>query len=170
MTSVAERKRNRKAARAIAATTPKPAVQAVALTPTSATQFREKTGLDWLQARNKLNASQVKAGKRYGALFRVVQVNGMVPLASCLDDTPRGSMGRPGPALAIIDLQAQERLAAARAALSHQADMIAVCDAVCGRDMTPWEITNGNQREADKLMAALRIALDILSRHNHLTS
>jgi hypothetical protein len=170
MTSVAERKRHRKAARAIAAATPNLAPSPQSTTVVAPAQYREKTGLDWLQSRNKLNASQVKAGKRYGALFRVVQVNGMVPLASCLDDTPRGSMGRPGPALAIIDLQAQERLAAARAALSHQADMISVCDAVCGRDMTPWEITNGNQREADKLMAALRIALDILSRHNHLTS
>jgi hypothetical protein len=43
-----------------------------------------------------------------------------------------------------------------------QADLIAACDRVCGEELTPREAAGG-EREAARLEAILKVALDILS-------
>lgn len=169
MSSTAARKRKR-TQRQYARLEPKkarktPASLVAHTNPNPPARYHERTGLEWLAHKGKISAAQHKAGRRYGQDFRVVDVNGLVPLTSCLDDTPRGSTGRAGPCMAVFDLLAQDRLEAARLALAYHEDMIDVCDAICGRDRTPWEIARGVQKEADKCLQTLRIALDLLSCH-----
>jgi hypothetical protein len=48
-----------------------------------------------------------------------------------------------------------------RAAL-RQADLVAACDLICGEEMTPREAAGGD-RDAGRLEAVLKVALDILA-------
>jgi hypothetical protein len=93
----------------------------------------------------------------------------VVPLRSCLNDTPGGgsSAERSLPA-AEYQLEATERLAAAQAALSWQDDLIAACDLICARQLTPWqaiELSGGGARDVAKLEAVTVVALDLLDKH-----
>lgn len=174
MTSIAAKRRAKKASRVISAAT-YPLAQPAAKPSTEATvsRFREKTGLEWLESKNKITARQKSSGKRYGEDYRIVQVAGLEPLRSCLNDMPGGGDGGGGLSLATYELEAKERLAGAHSALSYHPEMTLACDLICGRDMTPWEVIarhGGNQRDAERLQHTLRIALDLLAKHYSLTN
>jgi hypothetical protein len=130
---------------------------------------REKTGLEWLVFKRRISARQAQAGRRYGDDWRIAQTAGMVPLRSCLNDSPGGSSNA-ARALPSVEhhLDACERLGAAQAALSYQADMISALAAICGRQLTPWqavELAGGTARDVAKLEVVLGIALDLLDKH-----
>lgn len=136
--------------------------------PKPATQPQpDKFGLDWMLQRKKLTREQAAHGRRYGEDYRAAQTDGVVPLKSCLsgDVGGGGGIGLPPAATAT---EARHSLASAQAALSHQSDLIAACDLICGRELTPWDVTRmngGTQREAEQLVTTLRIALDLLGEH-----
>jgi hypothetical protein len=57
---------------------------------------------------------------------------------------------------------ARRTLADLRRRLLRQADLVAACDAICGEEKTPREAAGG-EREAGRLEAVLKVALDILA-------
>lgn len=127
----------------------------------------DRFGLDWMLNRKKITQQQARDGRRYGEDYRAAQIDGLVPLRSCLGDNigGGGGIGLP-PAAAASD--ARQRLSGAHAALSYQSDLIAACDLICGKEKTPWDVirmNGGTQREAEQLVTTLRIALDILGKH-----
>jgi hypothetical protein len=58
--------------------------------------------------------------------------------------------------------RARRVLANLRARLSHQPDLVAVCDAVCGEEKTPREAAAG-ERDAARVEALLKVALDLMA-------
>lgn len=124
--------------------------------------YRRLAGLVWLARKGRLTAAQVLAGEDYGESYRRAETGGGI--GSSLAIQPGASQGTP---LAVVVRQAEARsLAAARLAvlrerLGGQADLIAACDQVCGRELTPREATGG-EREAGRLEAVLAVALDLL--------
>jgi hypothetical protein len=130
-----------------------------------ATPYRRLTGLAWLLRKGRITAGQAAAGERYGACWRRAQAEPAI--GSTLDVQPgRGCAG--GPPLADILRAAEGRQAAEgrlesyRLRLQGQADLIAACDLVCGQELTPREAA-GAEREAARLEAVLKVALDILA-------
>ena len=128
------------------------------------TPYRRQAGLDWLAGKGRLSARQKAAGERYGACYRRA---GQTPsIASTLEVQPGGSGG--GPSLGLIlkqgegRAQAQRRLAAYRERLFSQSDLVSVCDQICGQELTPRE-AGGGDREAARIEAVLKVALDILA-------
>lgn len=167
MASVAERKRKHRAA------APARKAQAKAKPELTLIQggHQEKPapvlGLDWMLAKRKLSRIAVAAGKRYGKDFRLAEIDGLNPLRSCLNDEPRGA-GAASLPRAVMEVAAGQQLAEARAALHYHPGMVSACDLVCGRGLTPWEVIRqqkGKQRDAERLMSELAIALHILSGH-----
>jgi hypothetical protein len=57
--------------------------------------------------------------------------------------------------------RAETELAEMRARLFRQSDLVSVCDLVCGRELTPRE-AGGGEREAQRIEAVLKVALDLL--------
>lgn len=57
--------------------------------------------------------------------------------------------------------QAQGELAARRAALFGQGDLVTACDLICGQELTPREAAGGD-RDAGRMEAVLKVALDPL--------
>jgi hypothetical protein len=58
---------------------------------------------------------------------------------------------------------ARRRLAEFRRRLWRQADLVAACDLICGEEKTPREAAAGVDRDAARLEALLKAALDILA-------
>lgn len=132
------------------------------------TAERQKTGLEWLIAKRRISTRQALAGRTYGEDWRISRVHGMAPLRSCLNDTPGGSASSRSLPAVEFHLEAVERLAAAQAAMAYQADLIAACDAICARQLTPWqaiELSGGGARDVSKLEAVIVVALDLLDKH-----
>ena len=127
---------------------------------------REKTGLEWLVGKKRITPRQAQAGRTYGQDARIAAMHGSVPLRSCLNDTPGGeATARALPAVE-YHLEALDRLGAAQAAMSYQSDLIAVCEMVCVRQLTPWQaLPNGSARDVAKLEAVIVVALDLLDKH-----
>lgn len=126
---------------------------------------RRLAGLAWLTRKGRLTEAQRSAGERYGAAYRMASRDRSIP--STLDVKPGISApgGKPLTALvaqAHAAAQASARLARYRELLREQSDMVAACDLVCGRELTPREAAGGD-REAQRLEAVLRVALDILA-------
>lgn len=168
MSSVAER-RKRKAINRFKATMPKPiAASNVAHgTKTNVLPYREKTGLEWLVHKKRITERQARAGRTYGEDFRTAQINGTVPLKSCLNDAPGGSdSGRTLPPV-VYQTEAQDRLRAAQAALSNQEDLLMVAEMICARQLTPWQAVgpDGSARDVAKIEAVAGVALDLLEKH-----
>ena len=168
MTSVAERKRTKRAARQLSPARPKPAL----VIDNTARPIVRESGLEWLVARKRITVAHQRAGLRWGADFRLILVDGLEPLRSCLNDSPRGSGGGvPGMSFAAAETEAKDSRRRAEAALHWQDDMIGALDAVCGRQLTPWERVRevgGKQKDVEELQTTLRLALDILSKHYRL--
>ena len=129
---------------------------------------RERTGLEWLFHKKRISKRQADAGKRYGEDYRIAQVSGLSSLRSCLNDTPGGGEGIGLPQV-IYEMEARDRLLAARQALAFQTDMIAACDLICGQQLTPWQVMgrteNGSARDVARLETSVTIALDLLAEH-----
>lgn len=168
MSSVASRKRAKRNAAKVSPVAPRrQPSNGVAHTVQKPANDREKTGLEWLVAKRRINTRQALAGKHYGEDWRISQLSGTVPLRSCLNDTPGGSSAaRTLPAVE-YHLEALERLGAAQAALHYQSDMIAVLALVCGQQLTPWQALGreASARDVAKMEAVIGVALDQLDAH-----
>ncbi|HEY8615995.1 hypothetical protein [Phenylobacterium sp.] len=129
------------------------------------TAWRRQTGLQWLARKGRLTERQVEAGLRYGEAFR--RAEAAPPIGSTLEVQP-GTNVTPGPSLShLVKLSrgrqhAAETLAACRRRLFDQSDLVGACDLVCGRELTPREAAGG-ERDAARLEAVLKVALDILA-------
>lgn len=126
--------------------------------------YRRQAGLEWLARKGRLSPAQKAAGERYRDAYLFAQAT--VSLGSTLEVQPGMSAG--GPALNAILARADRRQAAAaklalyRRRLGDHPGLIAACDLVCGRELTPRE-AGGGEREALKLEAVLGVALDLLA-------
>ena len=131
--------------------------------PGRARPARRMSGLDWLAAKGALSPAQYRAGERYGLAWR--RANAESSIGSSLDLAPGG--GGVETPLSMVMARAEARAAAAarlasyRRTLGDQVALLAACDSVCGREMTPREATGGD-REAGRLEAVLVVALDLL--------
>jgi len=129
------------------------------------TAYRRMTGLEWLARKGRLTAQQAQAGERYGAVFR--RAGESATIGSTLEVQP-GMSSPGGPPLAVLlrhaagRREAELRLAQMHRQLMSQRDLIEACDLVCGRELTPREAA-GADREAARLEAVLKVALDILA-------
>lgn len=127
--------------------------------------YRRLSGLEWLKSKGRLTDDQLAAGERYGAAFRKVEDEARIK--SILD---RDTAGGAGQTLSGVMKQAEARaqarlmLAMYRGQLLHQADLVAVCDLVCGRELTPRE-GSANGQEAARVEGVLKVALDLLTQH-----
>jgi len=130
------------------------------------TPYRRQTGLEWLAKKGRITAAQRQAGEAYGAAFR--RAGAGARIGSTLAVQPGGGAAG-GPSLALVlaraegRLRAEEALAAMRGRLFGQGDLVSVCDQVCGRELTPRE-AGGGDREALRIEAVLKVALDLLAR------
>lgn len=126
--------------------------------------YRRQTGLDWLAGKGRIDAAARAAGERYGQAYRRVKLEAAIP--STLSERVRG--GFVAPALSEIVAHgegteaARRRLDAFRRRLCRQADLVAACDLICGEEKTPREAAGGD-RDAARLEAVLKVALDILA-------
>jgi len=129
------------------------------------TPYRRQPGLDWLLKKGRISERQKAAGETYGACFR--RAGSAPPIGSTLEVQPGGGLAL-GPSLGLVlkqaagRLRAEEELAALRARLFGQSDLVSVCDLVCGRELTPRE-AGGGDRDAARIEAVLKVALDILA-------
>ncbi len=127
--------------------------------------YRRQSGLDWLAGKGRIGPAAKAAGERYGWAFRRAKAE--PPIASTLNLRP-GRGAAPTPPLQEILAHgegtevARRRLAAFRARLCRQADLVAACDLICGEERTPREAA-GRDRDAGRLEAVLKVALDILA-------
>ena len=127
--------------------------------------FHRRSGLGWLSARGRISERQRLAGERYGAAYR--RAAQAPALGSALQISPGSSLAG-GPSLGLILRLAEGRrraeadLAAARAALFGQGDLVTACDRICGQEMTPREAAGGD-RDAARMEAVLTVALDLLA-------
>jgi len=125
--------------------------------------YRRQTGLDWLVAKGRIDARAKAVGERYGQAYRRVKLEAAIP--STLDTRVRGPFVAPSIETVLAHAEgtelARRRLAEFRRGLSQQPDLVAACDLVCGEEKTPREASEG-EREAGRLEAILKVALDIL--------
>lgn len=126
--------------------------------------YRRATGLEWLERKGRIGAAERAAGERYGWAYRRVKMEKAIP--STLDQRVRGEFV--GPAIGAVlahgegTEMARRKLAELRGRLLRQADLVAACDLICGEEKTPREATGGD-RDAGRLEAVLKVALDILA-------
>lgn len=126
--------------------------------------YRRQTGLDWLSAKGRIGAAAKAAGERYGQVYRRVRMDKAIP--STLGERVRGEFVAPSLAETLAHAEATEvarrRLAELRRRLGRQPDLVSACDLVCGEEKTPREAAGG-ERDAARLEAVLKVALDLLS-------
>jgi hypothetical protein len=126
--------------------------------------YRRQPGLEWLARKGRISDAQKAAGERYRDAYLVAQP--VVAIASTLEVQP--GMGSGGPALKALIARADFRQAAARKLALYRGQLfghpalIAACDLVCGRELTPREAAGG-ERDGLKLEAVLLVALDLLA-------
>lgn len=134
-------------------------------TPGQRGPYRRQTGLDWLTARGRISAPARAAGEQYGQAWRRVRREAQIP--SSLAFPPGVGPATQPPLDRVLahaegTARARALLGRLRARLSHHPDLVAACDAVCGEEKTPREATGGD-REAGRLEALLRVALDLMA-------
>ena len=127
--------------------------------------YRRQTGLEWLAGKGRIDAQAKAAGERYGAAYRRVKLEAAIP--STLDVKPGGGARPEAPLEHVLahgegTAQARRRLGEFRLRLSRQPDLVAACDLICGEEKTPREAA-GADRDAGRLEAVLKVALDILA-------
>lgn len=129
------------------------------------TAYRRLSGLEWLLRKGRITAVQAQAGERYGAIYR--RAGAAPAIGSTLDVQP-GLSNPAGAPLAMILRQgagrreAEATLARLRRGLLDNIDLIAACDLICGRELTPREAAGG-ERDGVRMEAVLKVALDILA-------
>jgi hypothetical protein len=130
------------------------------------TAYRRQAGLEWLSHKGRISAVQRAAGEAYGACYRRAGASGHI--GSTLEVQPGGGLAA-GPSLGMLLKQAAGRqraeaeLTQMRERLFVQSDLVSVCDLVCGQELTPRE-AGGGEREALRIEAVLKVALDLLAR------
>jgi len=126
--------------------------------------YRRQTGLDFLAGRGRIDADAYAAGERYGWAYRRAKLEKAIP--SSLGPQVRGEFRAPNMEAVLAHAEgtdfARRRLQEFRARLWRQSDLVAACDLICGEEKTPREIAS-NDREAGRLEAVLKVALDILA-------
>lgn len=134
--------------------------------------YRRLDGLAYLARKGRISAKALAAGHVYGEAFRGARREASIP--STLDER-LGLGGSGGPTLPTVLAraaraeQARMQLMRLRARLCGQADLVAACDAICGEEKTPRE-AGGNDREALRIEALLKVALDLLARPDAVAS
>ena len=129
------------------------------------TPYRRQAGLEWLARKGRISEAQRAAGEAYGALWR--RAGSGPAIGSTLEVQPSGGLAG-GPSLGLIlkhaagRQRAEAELAGMRTRLFGQSDLVSVCDLVCGQELTPRE-AGGGDRDAARIEAVLKVALDILS-------
>lgn len=127
--------------------------------------YRRQSGLEWLAHKGRIDAASRAAGERYGSIYRRVKLERSIP--STLDMRVRGSFVAPSLETVLTHGEgteaARRKLAELRRRLCEQADLVAACDLICGEEKTPREAAGG-EREAGRLEAVLKVALDILAK------
>lgn len=127
--------------------------------------YRRLSGLDFLEAKGRIAPAAKAAGERYGWAYRRVKLETAIP--STLSDRVRGEFMAPSLAETLAHGEAtavaRRKLAEFRRRLSGQADLVAACDLICGEEKTPREATGG-ERDAGRLEAVLKVALDLLAQ------
>jgi hypothetical protein len=126
--------------------------------------YRRQPGLDWLQRKGRISEAQKAAGLRYRDAFVVAQPT--LSLPSTLEVQPGMSAGggslKALVARADVRQSAERKLALYRRQLFQHPALVAACDLICGRELTPRE-AGGGDREALRLEAVLLVALDLLA-------
>lgn len=129
------------------------------------TPYQRRPGLEWLASKGRITERQRLAGERYGACYRRAGVQPAI--GSTLNLTPGASLPG-GPSLGLLlkmaegRRQAEAELAARRAALFGQGDLVTACDLICGQELTPREAAGG-ERDAARMEAVLKVGLDLLA-------
>ena len=126
--------------------------------------YRKLSGLDWLARKGRLSGEQRRAGERYGAVYRRAKAERPIP--SSLEIRPGAGEAARAPRIQKLahregPAPADQALAAMRRRLGRHPDLVAACDLVCGEEKTPREAAGG-EREAVRLEAVLKVALDLL--------
>lgn len=126
--------------------------------------YRRQSGLEWLANKGRIDAAARAAGERYGWAYRRVKLEKAIP--STLDPRVRGEFVAPAVEDVLAHAEgteaARRKLAEFRRRLCRQPDLVAACDLVCGEEKTPREAAGGD-RDAGRLEAVLKVALDILA-------
>ncbi|WP_296600270.1 hypothetical protein [Phenylobacterium sp.] len=126
--------------------------------------YRRQTGLEFLAGRGRIDAEARAAGERYGSAYRRVKLEKAIP--STLGLQVRGEFVTPALEAVLAHAEgtdlARRKLREFRARLWRQNDLVAACDLICGEEKTPREVA-GSEREAGRLEAVLKVALDILA-------
>jgi hypothetical protein len=129
------------------------------------TPYQRRSGLEWLASKGRITERQRLAGERYGACYR--RAGAQPAIGSTLNLTPGASLPG-GPSLGLLlkmaegRRQAEAELAASRAALFGQGDLVTACDLICGQELTPREAAGG-ERDAARMEAVLKVGLDLLA-------
>ena len=120
-------------------------------------------GLGWLAHKGRLSLAQREAGRRYGALYGRVFLEGRLPTVG--SDT-RGGWSELNPAEARHE--DGKRLHRARSeGLNGLGSLIDICDQVCGEGRRLTELERDDRR-ASRLEERLAVALDLLGAHFNL--
>lgn len=131
----------------------------------SAQPYRRQTGLDWLAAKGRISEAGKAAGERYGGVYRRVKLEKAIP-STLGGDPVRGGFVAPDLEAVLAHGEgtalARRRLGEFRRRLLSHPDLVAACDLICGEEKTPREVAGG-EREAARLEAVLKVALDILA-------
>lgn len=126
--------------------------------------YRRQSGLEWLASKGRIGTEAKAAGERYGWAYRRVKLEKSIP--STLSGRVRGAFVAPDLEEVLARGEgtelARRKLAEFRARLLRQRDLVSACDLICGEEKTPREIA-GDDREATRLEAVLKVALDILA-------
>lgn len=129
-----------------------------------AAPHKRLNGLDWLASKGKISDEARAAGERYGWVYRRVKLEKAIP--STLDVRVRGQFMPPSLEEVLAHGEgtetARRRLADFRRRLSGHPDLIGACDVICGEEKTPREAAGGD-RDAGKLEAVLKVALELLA-------
>lgn len=126
--------------------------------------YRRQPGLEWLARKGRISEDQKAAGERYREAYLVAQPS--IAIGSTLEVQPGSGAG--GPSLKALIARADFRAAAERKLAMYRARLfghpalVAACDLVCGKELTPREAAGG-EREGLKLEALLLVALDLLA-------
>ena len=177
MTSVAERKRNKKvvsAARAAEAIVAKRAQAAGVIVQSEPrplapkkSYVRRETGLALLSGRGKIDGRQLRAGERYHRAFAMLELAACSPIKSNLAEPERAGGG--GGATPVADSFLVEREVLAAKSELHAVRLeirlpylVGALDVICGKQWTPGMVSP-LQREQEEIVTSLRIALDLLA-------
>lgn len=123
----------------------------------------DRDGLVWLAKKGKLTKAQARAGFHYRDLVRAAPAGGLKVVDLCGAGGGGGMGGGLPLGGSFGDQQAALELFVIRNfTLGKEPDMILVMDGVCGMCHTVRYLAGNDQLRSHELLAALRIALNLL--------